>query len=39
MTLTLEQLNATVKKYLDPRRLVLGRAGDFANNPPVKPTP
>ena len=37
--LTLDQLNAAVKKYLDPKRLVLGRAGDFANNPPVKPTP
>lgn len=34
--LTLEQVNATVKKYLDPRRLALARAGDFANNPPVK---
>lgn len=35
-TLTLDQLNATVKKYLDPKRIALARAGDFANNPPEK---
>ena len=35
-SLTLDQVNAAVKKHLDPRRLALGRAGDFRNNPPVK---
>ena len=34
--LTLDQLNAAVRKYIDPRRLALGRAGDFVNNPPVR---
>lgn len=34
--LTLDQLNATVRKYIDPRRIALGRAGDFANNPPAR---
>lgn len=34
--LTLEELNTTVKRYLDPKRIALGRAGDFVNNPPVK---
>jgi zinc protease len=37
--LTVEQVNAALKKYLDPKRLVLGRAGDFVNNPPARPTP
>ena len=38
-SLTLEQLNATVKKFIDPSRIALGRAGDFLNNPPARPTP
>jgi zinc protease len=37
--LTVEQLNAIVKKYVDPKRIALGRAGDFLNNPPARPTP
>ena len=38
-SLTLDQLNATVKKYFDPRRLALARAGDFKNNPPAPSVP
>jgi zinc protease len=38
-SLTTEQVNATVKKYLDPTKLVMVRAGDFAKHPPVKATP
>jgi len=37
--LTLDQVNAAVKKYLDPAKLVMVRAGDFAKHPPVKTTP
>jgi len=37
--LTLDQVNAAVKKYLDPAKLVMVRAGDFAKHPPVKATP
>lgn len=37
--LTPEQINATVRKHIDPSQIVLVRAGDFAKNPPVKPTP
>jgi zinc protease len=37
--LTPEQINATVRKYIDPSKIVLVRAGDFAKNPPAKPTP
>jgi zinc protease len=37
--LTPEQINTTVRKYIDPSKLVLVRAGDFAKNPPVRPTP
>jgi len=37
--LTPAQVNATVRKYIDPSKMVLVRAGDFAKNPPVKPTP
>ena len=37
--LTTEQVNATVKKYLDPTKTVSVRAGDFAKHPPVKTTP
>jgi zinc protease len=37
--LTAEQVNATVKKYLDPTKTVIVRAGDFAKHPPVKATP
>ena len=37
--LTTEQVNATVKKYLDPTKTVMVRAGDFAKHPPAKTTP
>jgi zinc protease len=37
--LTAEQVNAAAKKHLDPSKLVIVRAGDFAKNPPVKATP
>ena len=37
--LTLEQVNAVVKKYLDPAKTISVRAGDFAKHPPVKATP
>jgi zinc protease len=37
--LTPEQINATVRKYIDPSKIVLVRAGDFVKNPPAKPTP
>jgi zinc protease len=38
-SLTLDQVNAAVKKYIDPAKMVLVRAGDFAKHPPVKATP
>ncbi|MDB4882385.1 MAG: peptidase protein, partial [Gemmatimonadetes bacterium] len=37
--LTAEQVNAVVRKYLDPSKLTLARAGDFKGKPPVKGTP
>ncbi len=37
--LTADQVNAAVKKYLDPAKLSIIRAGDFKNKPPVKATP
>lgn len=37
--LTVEDVNRALRKYIDPKRLVIARAGDFANNPPAKPTP
>jgi zinc protease len=37
--LTPGQVNATVRKHINPSKIVLVRAGDFAKNPPVKPTP
>jgi zinc protease len=37
--LTPDQVNATVKKYLDPAKTVVVRAGDFAKHPAVKATP
>lgn len=37
--LTTAQVNETIRKYIDPKKLVLVRAGDFANNPPERPTP
>ena len=37
--LTPEQVNATVKKYLDPSKITIIRAGDFKGKPPVKATP
>jgi zinc protease len=37
--LTVADVNAAVRKHLDPRQMVIVRAGDFAKNPPVKVTP
>lgn len=37
--LTTAQVNDVVKKYLDPTKIVMVRAGDFAKHPPVKATP
>jgi zinc protease len=37
--LSLDQVNAAAKKYIDPSKLVIVVAGDFAKNPPVKTTP
>ena len=37
--LTLDQVNATARKYLDPAKLTIVRAGDFKNKPPLKATP
>ncbi|MGH7679364.1 MAG: M16 family metallopeptidase [Gemmatimonadaceae bacterium] len=39
MALTPAQINAAMRKYIDPKRLIIVRAGDFAKNPPVKATP
>ncbi|HUF28469.1 MAG TPA: pitrilysin family protein [Gemmatimonadaceae bacterium] len=38
-TLTPAQVNAVIRKHVDPKRIVLVRAGDFKNNPPARPTP
>jgi zinc protease len=37
--LTLAEINEALRKYIDPKRLVMVRVGDFLNNPPPKPTP
>jgi zinc protease len=37
--LTPDQINAAMKKYIDPKQIMIFRAGDFAKNPPTKPTP
>jgi zinc protease len=37
--LTPDQVNAAVRKYLDPAKFTIVRAGDFKNKPPVKATP
>ena len=37
--LTPEQINAAIRKYIDPKQIVIIRGGDFAKNPPVKATP
>ena len=39
MALTPAQVNAAIKKYIDPKNIVIVRAGDFAKNPPPKVTP
>ncbi|HYC51946.1 MAG TPA: pitrilysin family protein [Gemmatimonadaceae bacterium] len=39
MNLTPSEVNAAVKKYIDPSKTVIVRAGDFSKNPPVKLTP
>jgi zinc protease len=35
--LTPESINAAMRKHIDPKRMVIIRAGDFVNNPPPKP--
>jgi len=37
--LTPDQVNAALRKYIDPKKIIIVRAGDFAKNPPVKTTP
>jgi zinc protease len=37
--LTPDQINATLRKHIDPKRIFIVRAGDFAKNPPAKATP
>lgn len=37
--LTVDQVNAAARKYIDPTKLVHVRAGDFAKHPPEKPKP
>ena len=39
MALSPAEVNAVVKKYIDPKKTVMVRAGDFAKNPPPKLTP
>ena len=39
LALTPAQVNAVVKKYIDPSKTIIVRAGDFAKNPPQKMTP
>jgi zinc protease len=39
LALTPGDVNAAVKKYIDPKKTVIVRAGDFAKNPPPKPVP
>ncbi len=39
MALTPADVNAAVRKYIDPKKTVMVRAGDFAKNPPPKLTP
>lgn len=39
MALTADQVNAAFRKYIDPKNIVIVRAGDFAKNPAPKPTP
>jgi zinc protease len=37
--LTPAEVNAALRKYIDPKRIIIMRAGDFAKHPPVKATP
>lgn len=37
--LTVDQVNAAVRKYIDPAKISIIRAGDFKNKPPVKASP
>ncbi len=37
--LTPDQINGALRKYIDPKQIVIIRAGDFAKNPPAKATP
>ncbi len=37
--LTVDDVNAAVKKYLDPTKISIVKAGDFKGKPPLKSTP
>jgi zinc protease len=37
--LTADQVNTVIRKYIDPSKISIVRAGDFKNKPPVKATP
>ncbi|HEX7938156.1 MAG TPA: hypothetical protein VF483_04135 [Gemmatimonadaceae bacterium] len=37
--LTPATINAAVKKYIDPAKMVLVKSGDFVKNPPAKAVP
>ena len=37
--LTPDEINAAMKKHIDPKQIMIFRAGDFAKNPQTKPTP
>lgn len=39
LALTPADVNTAVRKYVDPKKTVIVRAGDFAKNPPPKLTP
>jgi zinc protease len=37
--LTVDEVNAAVKKFFDPAKISIVRAGDFKGKPPVRTTP
>ena len=37
--LTPAEINAAIRKYIDPKQIIIMRAGDFAKNPAPRPTP
>ncbi|HYC53145.1 MAG TPA: pitrilysin family protein [Gemmatimonadaceae bacterium] len=37
--LTPEQINAAIRKHIDPKQIIIMRAGDFAKNPAPRTTP